>query len=169
MYYIIERNYAGPNIDQNCDADTIGIYIAPGRTNSSHEERTECWLGTTNDWAEYARGEFETIEAARAAIADLYDHVREQDASDSCDEDLVELYKPGQYEQMSRSATGDWTYDGIRADVQADTTDERITALVAEYEAAANSEGYTLDSDLKDFMEERRQELRDEADEASEA
>jgi hypothetical protein len=33
----------------------------------SREIRTSGWLGTTNDWAKYAHGEFNTIEEAREA------------------------------------------------------------------------------------------------------
>lgn len=167
MYYVIESKYVGPNQDQAqyCDVDTIGIYTTPGKTNSSREVRLEGWLGTNNDWAEYAHGEFATLEAAKTRIEELYEHTREQDTQDSYDEDLVELYKPGQYEQMSRQATADWCYEGIRADITADTTDGQIARLVGEYEDAANAEGFSLDGDLMDMMSTYRQELRDERDE----
>jgi len=168
MYYIIETNYVGPNQtqDQYVDVDKIEISTSPAITNSSHEERTEGWCGTTNDWAVYAHGEYATIEEARAAITDKFGEVRDSDANgdsfESYDEDVVEVYKPGKYTPMSSQATADWAYEGIKSDIEADTTDERIAELVAEYEAEANSNGYTLDSDLEYFMQERRQELRDE-------
>jgi hypothetical protein len=159
MYYIIETNYVGPNQtqDQYVDVDKIEISTSPAITNSSHEERTEGWCGTTNDWAVYAHGEYATIEEARAAIAEKFG-----DSFESDDEDVVETYKPGKFAPMNSQATADWAYEGIRSDIDADTTDERIAELVTEYEAEANSNGYTLDSDLEDFMRERRQELRDE-------
>ena len=167
MYYIIETNYVGPNQteDQYVDVDTIEISTSPAITNSSHEQRTEGWCGTTNDQAVYAHGEYATIEEARAAITDKFGEVRDSDDngdSFESDEDVVETYKPGKYAPMSSQATADWAYEGIRYDIEATTTDERIAELVSEYESEANSNGYTLDSDLEGFMQERRQELRDE-------
>lgn len=168
MYYIIETKYVGPNQAQGqyADVDKIEIRTSPAVTNSSHEEKTEGWCGTTNDWAVYAHGVYATIEAARAAITDKFGEVRNShpsgDSFESDDEDVVEIYKPGKYAPMSRQSTADWAYEGIQSDIGADTTDERIAELVAEYEAEANSMGYTLDSHLEDFMKERRQELLDE-------
>lgn len=168
MYYIIETNYIGPNQDQDryVDADTIEIRTSPAVTNSSHEERTEGWCGSSSNWAVYAHGEYATIEEARAAITENFGEVRDSDANGdsfkSDDERVVETYKLGKYAPMSRDATEDWAYEGIQSDIEANTTDERIAELVAEYEAEANNDGYTLHSDLAGFMQERRQELRDE-------
>lgn len=172
MYYVIETNYAGPNHDQHADADIIEISTAPAITNSSHEVRIEGWCGTTNDWAVYAHGEYASAEEARAAIAEKFGDVRDSDPNgerfESRDEDVVETYKPGKYAMMSSQETADWSYEGIQADIEANTTDERIAELVTEYEAEANSCGYTLDSDLDTFMQKRRQELRDELEEEEE-
>lgn len=168
MYYIIETNYVGPNRtqDQYVDLDRIDISTSPALTNLSHVDRTEGWCGTTNGWSVYAHGEYDTIEDARAAIAAKFGDVRNSDANgdsfDSDDEDVVETYRPGKFAPLSRQATADWAYEGIQADIEAGTSDERIAELVAAYEAVANSYGYTLDSGLKGFMQERRQELRDE-------
>lgn len=170
MYYVIETSYVGPNQtdDRYCDVNKIEIRTSPAITNMSREERTEGWCGTTNDWAVYAHGEYATIDAARAAIAEKFGEVRDSDPD--CDafelppysDDIVEIFRPGKYAPMGRQATANWAYEGIQADVGADTTDERIAELVAEYEGEANTAGYTLDSDLEDFMKKRRQELRDE-------
>ena len=169
MYYIIENNYVGPANEQITDLDNVVISTTAAKTNCSQEEKTEGWCGTTNDWAIYAHGEYDTIEEARAAITDKFGAVRDTDPNgeryDSDDEDVVETYLPGKYAPMSSESTAYWAYEGIQSDIEADTTDERIAELVAEYEAEANSNGYTLDSDLEDFMQERRQELRDALDE----
>lgn len=166
MYYIIETKYVGPNQtqDQYVDVDMIEISTSPAITNSSREERTEGWCGTTNDWAVYAHGEYATIEEARAAMTEKFGEVRDSNANgdsfESNDENVVETYKPGKYVPMSSQATADWAYESIQSDIEADTTDARIDELVVEYEAEANSNGYTLASDLEDFMQERRKELR---------
>jgi hypothetical protein len=66
-YYIVSENYVGPNVDQNLNSHCVRITTTPPRTNMSREIRTSGWLGTTNDWAKYAHGEFNTIEEAREA------------------------------------------------------------------------------------------------------
>lgn len=164
MYYLIERNYVGPNpyAPQFVDADELYITTIPARTNSSNKIRTEGWCGTTNDWAIYAHGEYETIEKAREAIAEKFGETRIQEPWEYDEfENVVERYKRGKYIPMSAEETADWAYDGIQADITADTTDEEIDALVSEYEINARASGYMLDSDLDDIMKERRQELRD--------
>ncbi|MFR9719891.1 hypothetical protein ACL00X_11095 [Aeromonas diversa] len=170
MFYIIESKYVGPNPyeTQNVDADVIEISTTPAMTNSSHEERLHGWCGTTNDTAIYAHGEYATLEEACAAVIDIFGDVRVHDANgdtfEPSGDDVVKAYKAGKYIPMSSEDTADWCYEGIKADITAETTDEQIAKLVAEYEAEANSNGYTLDSDLDGFMQERRQELRDELD-----
>lgn len=130
MFYLIETNYVGPNQDQNADADAVRIQTKPGRTNSSHEERTEGWLGTTNDWAEYARGKYETEEAARAAIEDLFGECREVELEACIDDGVVAAFRLGKFEPMNREATENWIYSGLKCDVTADTTDEQLETLI---------------------------------------
>jgi len=168
MYYVIKTTYVGPNQfeDQFVDVDKIEIRTSPAVTNMSGESCTDGWCGTTNDWAVYAHGEYATVEEARAAITTEFGEVRDSDPNgvsfESYDENIVETYKPGKYEQMSSRATADWADAGIQQDIDANTTDEHIAELVAEYEAEANSQGYTVDGDLKKLIQDRRQELRNE-------
>ena len=173
MYYIISIDYVGPNSDQHVDANSIEIRTAPATTNSSHEPRTDGWCGTTNDWAVYAHGEYPTLQAAQAAVREIWPCVRDRDPEgddympesyEAEEYGVVAVYKPGKYSPMGRDATADWAYEGIRASISADTTDAEIRDMVDEFECAANSDGYTLDSDLQAMMEERRQDLRDERD-----
>jgi len=165
MYYIIERDYVGPNQDQDQYADSHYVLIQsePGRTNSSNEPRIAGWLGTTNDWCESAHGEYETLEEAREAIATEFGEVREASPTFEDPDTIVAIYKVGRYEPMSSQETAEWAYDGVQSDVDAETTDERIAELLAEYEASANDQGYTLDlTALRVLMEELRDELEDE-------
>lgn len=172
MFYIIETIYTGPNQDSEkfVDADRIEISKQPAHTNMSNEVRTVGWCGTTNDWSTHAHGEYSTLEEARAAVAATFGEVRSStplaDEFESDDENVVEVYKRGKYEPMSREATADWSYSGFSEDIDANTTDERIEELASEYEATANSEGYTLDSRLKDYMLEFRNEKHTELEEA---
>jgi len=160
-FYIIETSYVGPNSDQNIDADKIEISTSPATANLNGEVKTEGWCGTTNDWAVYAHGEYETIDEARAAIKSQFGNVRECD-EDNCYDGVVESYRTGKYIPMNTEQTGRWADEGLNDDLDAETTDERITELVAEYEKIANADGYTLSSSLEDMIIERRQELRDE-------
>ena len=142
--FIIEENYVGPNRDQHIDADTIKITTEPATHNMSGTPCLDGWCGTTNDWATYARGEFPNLEAAEAFIRENYKDVREID--DFYDEGgtVKAVYKPGKYEPISKEATGNFIYDSLHDSVTESTTDDEIRALVDEWEAAANDEGWTL-------------------------
>ena len=157
MYFLIENSYVGPN--SVCDADYVEICLKPAVGNASRETRLEGWCGTTNDWSCYAHGEYETLEDARAAITEIFGPMRESTVS-WYDGDTVEIYKHGAYAPLSADATLEWAYDGICADVDSSTTDAEIAVLVRLYETIANSEGYTLDTDLAYFMRKFRDEIR---------
>lgn len=166
MFYIIETVYTGPNQtqDQFVDADTIEIGTEPARGNCSGEIILNGWCGTTNDWAVYAHGEYETVEEAEDAVKRIFGPVHEEDANgdafENRDESVVKVFKQGEYEPMSKEAAGNWLAAAIYEDIDATTSDDRIQELVEEYEGLANDEGYTIDSgDLQDLLEKRRQDL----------
>ena len=142
-HYVIEENYVGANRDQNIDADQIKITTEPARKNMSNEVCLDGWCGTTNDWAVYARGVYDSKEAAEKAIEALYKEIREVEFDDN-DQSIVAMYKPGKYEPLCKEETGDFIYDALISSVTQTTTDDEIRALVDEWEATANSEGWTL-------------------------
>jgi hypothetical protein len=167
-YYVIKTEYVGPNQDQHVDDDRIEIRTAPARTNSSNEVRLDGWCGTTNDWAVYAHGEYETEQEARHYIEENFGPVREGDDADNYmtfDEEgepitAVAVFRFGKYAPMNAEATGNYCWEGVRADITADTTDEQIEALIEQYEESVNDEGYTLDRRaLEDSMTQRRDDL----------
>lgn len=162
MFYLIKNTYIGADKyenDDKLDASTIEICTSPVVARSF------------GDWDISSYGEYQTIEEARAAIAEKFGEVRDCDEngdafeSDEDDESVVAIFKPGKYAQMTSQATADWAFDWIKRDIKADTTDERIAELLIDYEDEANSHGSTLHSDLEDFMLERRGELRKEKEE----
>lgn len=159
MYYIIEKIYVGPNQDQERYIDAVEIRNTPAVTNTTHEKQVEGWCGTTNDWSITAHGEYSSIEEAREAITEKFGEVRKLDADH---DHATETYKLGKYEQLSAEATAGLCHESIQLEIDATTTDAQIDALLAEYEADLNSEGYSPHSELKGFMQARRQELRDE-------
>lgn len=163
MYYIVETRYVGPNKNQirYIDADRVEISTEPAKKNCSGDECFEGWCGTTNDWSVYAHGRYKTIDEARAAIQEEFGDVRELEFDDYS-EDLVACYKIGKYEKMSREATHSWAFESIESDITADTTDEQIEDLIDSYEKEARREGYTLHGDLKKFMIDHREEMREE-------
>ena len=157
-HYVIEENYVGANRDQNIDADVIKITTEPATHNMNNEVCLDGWCGTTDDWAVYARGEYKSVEAAREYIRENYKNVREID--DFYDEGgtIKAIYKPGKYEPISREATVNFIYDSLISSVTQTTTDDEIRALVDEWEATANSEGWTL-TDAFDLAVAYRDEL----------
>ncbi|EBR3449818.1 hypothetical protein RF182_17600 [Escherichia coli] len=169
MFYLVETKYIGPqpHDDRNVDSHKIEICTKPAGYDEQKKPILEGWCGSFNDHSVYMHGQYETLDEAREAMSRIFGEVREADADESVlepDEDILECYKVGKYIPMSSDATGSWAYDVINSEITADTTDERISQLVVECEAEANSLGYKLSKDLEDFMEQRRQELRDQAE-----
>jgi hypothetical protein len=173
-YYVVELEYVGPNQDDDThiDADRVQVWANAPRTNMTHEARTQGWCGTTNDWATYAHGEYLSLCQAISAIESKFGPVRDvtqddpdtrRDLSECIQGKIYASYRKGAYGPLSKNETIDWAYESIREYITAATTDVKIEALIEDYELAANEEGLTLNKRaLKDCMEERRQELREE-------
>lgn len=165
MFYIIRRNYVGPNwADQKfIDFDTIEILTAPATTNQSHEICLEGWCGTTNDIEVVAYGEYATLEAARNAITSIFGKVRKIAVGDdgpNGDRSILETYKPGEFRRESLEATQAWGYEIIEEMISSDTSDAEIDSRVERLERESNDEGYTRKANLQYLMSERREELR---------
>jgi len=175
MYYVTTSEYVGPNKTNSMGSpmgDTLiaQIQTAPGTTNSSNEERTNGWLGTTNDISHNAYGEFETLEEARAKIHDMgYTSARELDEDEACDDEIIETWI------SENAAYGQWTagefFDGIGREgacdeygITAKTTDEEITKMVEKAEAEANDNEIEL-HECQEYFEELREELQEKAEE----
>jgi len=147
MYYPILSQYVGPNHRDSHGGSTeperigsVEIHTRPGRTNMSREERTDGWLGTTNDTAEHALGEFETIKEARAAIAaDGWTEQADIDEDWPPCETWVETWtKPEALMQYWDAA--DWLQELSPRDVgiTADTTNDELAKIADALEAEAN-------------------------------
>jgi len=156
-YYVIETNYVGPN--DLYDPDTIGIYTRPAYGNMSKQPVVDGWAGTTNDWATYAHGEFDSIEEARAKVDELYPERREVDELQ--DEDCVELWKLGKYAIMTREDTADWLYEATR-ELTGKESDEKLKEIIENAESNVNDEGCTLHSDAFSILSDERDRVKDE-------
>lgn len=165
-YYVLSSEYVGPNLSDRCNSHTVHITTEPGRTNMSNEVRVDGWLGTSNDWAAYAHGEYDSIESARAAVIEMLGENHRLIDNDEYDESVVETYAASKYVEWDADNSITWCYES-RREITADTTDERIAEIVAECEEYANDEGNTLDTDaVEEMLTEHRDELRAEANES---
>ena len=96
MFYVIAKNYAGPNPDEHLGEDMVQIWNLPARKNLNYERCIHGYCGTSDDWSTYAFGEYATIEAARSAIVAEFGDVEERniwDLSTAGDEKILEAYR----------------------------------------------------------------------------
>jgi len=156
-YYVVEYQYIGHEEGKD---DLIHIQTTPARDLDGNV-CTDGWCETWGDWAVYAHGEYVILNDARAAVREKFGDVREVDGSYG--PAVIETYKVGLHEPLNSYESYEYCLGYIQADVNRDTTDERIDELVAEYEIEANWNGYTLDADgLAEMIRDYRDELRDE-------
>lgn len=164
-YHIIEYTYVGN--DGACD-DKIEISTFPAlKLDGDQDECIKGYCGATGDWLINAHGRFMTLEKAREKVEEIFGDVH---MSGNGIDPVVEIYGRGRYAPMDENNTIDWVCEceNISDDIKADTTDERIDELIEGYEEVANDNGCTLDIDsLRRFMQDKRQELLDEQNEAA--
>ena len=165
-HYLILTQYVGPTRHGKFDPADGDLLITtePGRTNQSHEVRTEGWLGTSNDTAEHAHGEYETLEAAQARAAEMgYAHVLGEDGEPTAWDDYDYVVEVRRTERDSRAQwdAGDWLQATIGdLGITAASTDADLEALVERLTTEAHADGVEL-SRLSPTLESHRQELRD--------
>jgi len=134
MYYIIDREYVGPDSgdDQYVDSQTITISTHPA-TALDGTAVVSGHCATLAGYMTYAHGEYATAVAARAAVTAMYGETRIVDPIrtplEYSEEGVVAIYKPGRYEPMSRMATS-MMLDNSDITVTADITDEQIEQMV---------------------------------------
>lgn len=165
-YYLVESQYVGPNQDdpryhQACEG-VMTISTEPGTMNFSHEEKTEGYLGTTNDYSSRAHGMYDTIEEARKAAAKLgYTEEIELDESEQHECGPVEKYttKTG---AMDAWRPAEWLYESRNElGVTAKTTDEEIEKIAEEIKDSAKFGNVFLYGDVEDYLKEYRESLID--------
>lgn len=126
-FYVIETHYAGPNPRENPDADLIEICSSLEGMTFSH-----------------MHGEYSTLEAARAAITEIFGDVRDCDPQTgdpfpSYSEATIEVYRPGRYTPMDEEGIRHTAFI-LREDVTPATTDEALDELVGLAEEHARDE-----------------------------
>ena len=152
MYYIIERQYSGPNAEYLAtdrknivDGHQYVVQSEPGVTSMSHEPRTSGWLGTTCGWSEHAHGAYETEEAAIEEAARLADaegngHRVEDDPEGNTvilvgDEAWANLWDAGDWMEPA---------DNEEIGITSGMSDDDIARLALELEAEALEDGCRL-------------------------
>lgn len=158
-YYVISNENVGPNAQPL--NERVCIYTRPGKTNSSHEERTEGWLGTTNDNAEYAHGEYNTIEEAIKHINEKWPRF-----IDCGDEELdqfeTEMFGKEMIFRDNREVWNidDYLYEYIRSAITCETTDKELTEMDAELEKDVLQNNIYIKGNVLDYITEYRNNLR---------
>lgn len=161
MFYLIVEKYVGPNTR----SAVATIRTAPGRKNMSNAICVDGWLGTTNDTDRHAYGEFETIEAARAAAKEL-GYTEGLELSDDAGAHVVEIYVSPEAARDQWDAY-DWFLNGLgRAGtcaefgITAETEDDDLEAAIERAIDEARNENAELHGTEALFYELRNQ-LRD--------
>jgi hypothetical protein len=132
----------------------------------SGEECTSGWLGTTNDWAEYAHGEFSSLEEARQAVASVGGQAgyREASPEDSPLSDLydniVEEYRVGSLPYLTSAENKELAFDGAQEEVNATMNDRDLDRLAEQLSQDIKSNAQALPNFLavRELVEEVRNE-----------
>ncbi|MFA5559209.1 MAG: hypothetical protein WDA59_07140 [Methanofastidiosum sp.] len=156
MFYVIERNYVGPNPDRYCDFDFIVISKVPTFKNMSKEDCIEGWCGTTSDVSITAHGQYETVEKALETIQQKFGEVREVENEEQ-NPDIVAIFKPGKFAPITKEFASDLAYDWGK-ELNKGATDKEIDNLITEMEEWAQGEGFTV-SGHKKYIKEEIEEL----------
>jgi hypothetical protein len=175
QFFLIQSEYIGPN-KKDSDGNWIGdsrvmtISTVCGKTNSSHEERPDGWLGTTNDNSLTAYGEFNTLDEARAVAHALGFTENAIDSDDDFrDESDVEQWITPEANRAQWDAS-DWFINGLGSvgtcaeyGITAETTDDELADAVEVAEGEDCASDVVLHGTLELFTQ-LRDELRDETE-----
>jgi len=157
MFYIIECEYCGPNV-RNLAIDrrfiTDGHYFTvqdhPGRKNLSGEpavgsSSSPTWLGTTGDWARYARGGYETKDGAIQVAIELAEshEVGHREVDDASGQSRIFV---GSEEWANLWDTEDWLCDATNEElgITLGMNDDAVEALAEQLQREAQEEGLRL-------------------------
>ena len=178
MFYVIEKEFVGhadfgTGYDKLVNGHYFEVRDEPGRKNMSKEIAVGApddpiWLGTSNDWAEYARGDYATEEDAIVAAC----HLAEAAGHGSRFADAGE---PGALDGYPRAYVGDEAWANLvdagewladlsyeELGINPGMTDLEIESLAEELEAIS------LDADecrlwgTESFIRERIEQLEEE-------
>lgn len=122
------------------------------KSNLSHEEKTNGWLGQTNDYSEYAHGGFASVESART-------YIKKYMGGRLIPEELLESYKENK--EIYTTAKFDYDKYYFATDYFEDDepnveglSDNEIENLAEKLKTEANNEGYCIVDDVEKYLKE---------------
>ena len=178
MFYVIEKEFVGhadfgTGYDKLVNGHYFEVRTEPGRKNMSNEvavgsNAEPVWLGTTNDWSAYARGEYETEDEAifaACAAAGSYGHGRR----------YIEAGEPGADDGWARAYVGDEAWANLvdagewlselsdeELGIHSGMTDLEIESIAEDLESFALYEDMCRLWGTSDFLRSRIGELEEE-------
>ena len=176
-YYVIEREFVGhadfgTGYDKLVNGHYFEVRTEPGRKNMSNEVAIgrpdePVWLGTTNDWAAYARGSYDTEDAAIAnacALAEAAGHGHR--FSDTGEPGALDGYPRayvGDDEWANVVDAGEWLAEigDDELGIHADMSEDEIDAAIVVINDIAHDDGVRLWG-TESFIRERIDQLSDE-------
>ena len=177
MYYVIEKEFVGhadfgTGYDKLVNGHFFEVRTEPGRKNMSNEVAIgrpdePVWLGTTNDWAAYARGSYDTEDAAIAnacALAEAAGHGHR--FSDTGEPGALDGYPRayvGDDEWANVVDAGEWLAEigDDELGIHADMSEDEIDAAIVVINDIAHDDGVRLWG-TESFIRERIDQLSDE-------
>lgn len=169
MYYLVSSEYVGANESDSSgniigDSETITITTTSPITNMSGEVLTHGWLGTTNDWASYAKGEYDSLELALAELKEL-GFTYQVDTDDVTDGDVSVWQRPEA--ALEKWSAGDWLGNAMSNEeicteykISANTSDDQLVKISDKIDKDAENDGIKLFGSM-DLLVEIRAELKD--------
>ena len=159
-YYVVEVRWTGP--DQNTrryiDYDHYEVTTEPPRNNSEGSIQLSGWLGTNDDVASYAHGEYDSQAAAEYAIIRMLDgECRRHDELDAAMElGVVALYRPGRYSPMSDDVLSDYIFRAVECNEisapSGEITREQLNGVVRELRKLLRDDGSDAPEDRIEAM-----------------
>ena len=177
-YYVIEKEFVGhadfgTGYDKLVNGHFFEVRDEPGRKNMSKEiaigrPDEPVWLGTTNDWASYARGAYETEDDANVAAC-LFAEAAGHGSR------FVEAGEPGAEDGWNRVYVGDEAWSNLvdagewlqelsdeELGINPGMTDLEIERLIEDLEAFALEDDFCRLWGTESFIRERIEQLEEE-------
>ena len=159
-YYVVEARWTGPDKDtwRYIDFDRYEVTTEPPRNNADGSIQLSGWLGTNDDVARYAHGEYESQVAAEYAIIQSLgcDCRRHDEGCAALEAGVVALYRPGRYAPMSDDVLSDYIFRAVECNEisvpSGEITREQLNGVVRELRKLLRDDGSDVPEDRIEDM-----------------